>query len=270
MNSPKNVIELKNVSLSFISKKNRLDVLKDLSFEVKENEFITIIGPSGSGKTTILKLLGGLYTKITKNVYIRGDIRIRGVSSEEARKKREFGFAFQNPVLLPWRKVIDNVTLPLEIIGNQGSNSYWNPNELLDLVGLSDFKHVYPRELSGGMQQRVAIARALVFKPSILLMDEPFGAVDEVTREELNLELLRIWKSTNATIIFVTHSLTEAAFLGNRVIVLSARPAKVAKVIQVDLPTKRNVEMKESDVFISTVGNLRESLENQDISQRID
>ncbi len=258
-----NAIKVNNINFSFTSENQRLQVLKDLSFEVKEKEFITIIGPSGCGKTTVLKVLGSLYSSSTKNVHIDGDITVRGVTAEEARRKREFGFAFQKPVLLPWRKVIDNVTLPLDVIGNQNKTTNWNPHELLDLVGLLDFKDAYPRELSGGMQQRVAIARALVFKPSIILMDEPFGALDEVTREDLNLELLRIWKSTNATIIFVTHSLTEAAFLANRVIVLSARPSKVAVILSVSLPEDRKIKMKESKEFLETVRSLREGLENR-------
>lgn len=263
MNSLGSIIKFDNLSFSFISRKHRIDVLKELSFDVKEKGFITIVGPSGCGKTTILKLIGGLYTGNTKGVSINGEIKIRGLSTEEARKKRDFGFAFQNSVLLPWRKVKDNVCLPLDIIGSHKHNSFWDPDELLELVGLSEFKNVYPRELSGGMQQRVAIARALIFKPSILLMDEPFGALDEVTREDLNLELLKVWQNTGATIIFVTHSLTEATFLGTQVLVLSKRPARLVKLIPVNLPRERTIHLKEDHDFINTVRTLRDNLERQ-------
>ena len=178
---------------------NSLHALKDISLEVKEGEFISVVGPSGCGKTTLLKILGGLIAPS------RGSLSVKGNSIDVAVKRRDFGFVFQNPVLLPWRNVLQNVELPLEVIGD--GTPFAESEKLLELVGLEKFGDYYPSTLSGGMKQRVAIARALVYNPDILLMDEPFGALDELIRERLNLELLKIWQETKKTIIFVTHSI---------------------------------------------------------------
>jgi NitT/TauT family transport system ATP-binding protein len=241
-----NAIELSRVCKTYNTKMKPIEALKEISFSVRENEFIGIIGSSGCGKTTLLKIIGGLL----KPTY--GEVLIRGKAVEEARKDRDFGFLFQNPILLPWRTVLGNVCLPLEIIGfNSSSKEKINNHimKLLELVGLVDFKDNYPHELSGGMQQKVAIARALSFNPSILLMDEPFGALDEITRDQMNLELLRIWENAKNTILFVTHSIREAILLSDKIVVLSKRPAEIVDVLQVDIPRPRNTELRYTDEF---------------------
>lgn len=247
----KEIVNAKDVSKHY----EKLHVLNKINFDVKEGEFLSIIGPSGCGKTTLLKIIGGLIKPTT------GDLMVRGGPVKIALERREFGFVFQNPILLPWRNTIKNVELPLEIIGHENSKKL--PKKLLQIVGLEGFENSYPKELSGGMQQRVAIARALTFEPSILLMDEPFGALDEITRNKMNLELLRIWKeekTTISTVIFVTHSIPEAVFLSDRVIVLSKRPAKIDKIIDIDLPRPRKSEMKHSKKYIELVECLRKIL----------
>lgn len=234
---------------------DKLHVLDKISFDVQEGEFVSIIGPSGCGKTTLLKILGGLIQPT------RGEIKVRNDSIKIALEKREFSFVFQNPVLLPWRTVFQNTHLPLEILDNKNSQEI--PKVLLKLVGLEGFENFYPKELSGGMQQRVAIARALTIEPSILLMDEPFGALDEITRNNMNLELLRIWKeekTTISSIIFVTHSVPEAVFLSDKVIVLSKRPAKIEKIAKINLPRPRKTEMKYSKRYIKLIECLRKIL----------
>lgn len=231
---------------------NSLRTLEDISLEVKEGEFISIVGPSGSGKTTLLKILGGLLNPS------HGSLSVKGNSIDVAIKRRDFGFVFQNPVLLPWRTVLQNVELPLEIIGDK--TPFTESEKLLELVGLEKFADYYPSALSGGMQQRVAIARALVFNPDILLMDEPFGALDELIRERLNLELLKIWQETRKTIIFVTHSISEAVFLSNRVMMLSERPAKIIGVRDIDLPFPRTSEMRQSKEYFTHITWLRNKL----------
>ena len=233
----------------------KLHVLDRITFDVKDREFVSIIGPSGCGKTTLLKIIGNL-TQPTK-----GEIKIRRNSTKVTPERREFGFVFQNPILLPWRNVIKNVELPLEILGHKSSQKL--PKKILKVVGLKGFENSYPKELSGGMQQRVAIARALTFEPSILLMDEPFGALDEITRNHMNLELLRIWKEEKtmiSTVIFVTHSVPEAVFLSDRVIALSQRPARIEQIIDIDLPRPRNTKMKHSKKYIELIECLRKIL----------
>ncbi|MFH1966407.1 MAG: ABC transporter ATP-binding protein [Patescibacteria group bacterium] len=241
-------IDVQNIKHSFSS----LNVLNDISLEIKEREFVSIIGPSGCGKTTLLKILGGLLPPS------RGNITIKDNSLDVAIKRRDFGFVFQNPVLLPWRTVLQNIELPLEIIGDQTPLA--ESEKLLELLGLKDFGKYYPKALSGGMKQRVAIARALVFNPDILLMDEPFGALDELTRERLNLELLKIWEQTHKTIVFVTHSISEAVFLSNRVIVLSERPAKIDEIKEIDLPFPRTIAVKQSKEYFQYITWLRNKL----------
>lgn len=231
---------------------NSLHVLDDINLEVKEGEFVSVVGPSGCGKTTLLKILGGLLSPT------RGKLSVKGNSIDVAVKRRDFGFVFQNPVLLPWRNVLQNIELPLEVIGDR--TPFAESKKLIELVGLEDFGSYYPNALSGGMKQRVAIARALVFNPDILLMDEPFGALDELIRERLNLEFLRIWQETRKTIVFVTHSISEAVFLSSRVIMLSARPAKVIGVREIDLPFPRTSETRQSKEYFQHVIWLRKQL----------
>jgi NitT/TauT family transport system ATP-binding protein len=242
------IIDAKNVSHFY----NSLHVLDNVGLQANEGEFVSVVGPSGCGKTTLLKILGGLLQPSG------GSISVKDSSIDVAVKRRDFGFVFQNPVLLPWRTVLQNIQLPLEIIGDK--TPFAESEKLLELVGLEDFSDYYPAALSGGMKQRVAIARALVFNPDILLMDEPFGALDELTRERLNLELLRIWQETKKTIIFVTHSISEAVFLSNRVVVLSERPAKIGGVRKIELPFPRTSGIKLSKEYSQHITWLRNQL----------
>ena len=213
------LIDCAGLTKSYAGPRGRgLDVLRNLTFTIEAGEIISIIGPSGCGKSTLLKIIAGLIPKTA------GTIRIGGRTPEEARRSRQFGFVFQEPVLLPWRDAGANVRLPLDVLYRDRSTASAATARLLDIVGLRDFGHHLPRQLSGGMQQRVAIARALYFEPTILLMDEPFGALDALTRDAMNVELLRIWKEMQKTILFITHSLTEAVFLSHRVFVMSAPP----------------------------------------------
>lgn len=244
------------VSLNKIGKHfDDLQVLQDITFDVEEGEFVSIIGPSGCGKTTLLKIIGGLTD------FSNGTLTIKNNTVKIAQRQREFGFVFQEPVLLPWRDVMGNTMLPLEILGRHDNTEA--SNNLLKLVGLDKFKNFYPNELSGGMQQRVAIARALSFEPSILLMDEPFGSLDEITRDRLNSELLRIWKeesSAISSIIFITHSIPESVFMSDKIVVLSTRPGKVQRVIDIDLPRPRTTDLKYSEEYLELVKCIREIL----------
>jgi len=213
--------------------------LSDINFKVKRGEFISIVGPSGCGKTTLLNILAGLISKT------EGSAKISG--SEVTKPLSEIGMVFQAPTLLPWRTILENVMVPIEVQKKDKNEGLKKANELLELAGLKGFEDKYPNELSGGMQQRAGICRALVHEPSVLLMDEPFGALDAMTREYMNLELLRIWKESNQTIALVTHSITEAVFLSDRVIVMSPRPGRIAEIIEIDLPRPRTLEMMSSD-----------------------
>ena len=216
--------------------------LGPVSINIRKREFLTVVGPSGCGKSTLLKLLAGLIERS------EGSIRMNG--KEIQGPQLDIGVVFQSPVLLPWRTAIENVTLPAEIhntLDRKASND--RGLALLSMVGLSDFHGKYPNELSGGMQQRVAIARALMHEPSTLLMDEPFGALDAMTRENMNVEIRRLWADAGKTIIFVTHSIPEAVFLGTRVLVLSSRPGQVAEIVDVDLDKRRTMDIVTSDVF---------------------
>ena len=233
---------------------NRVHALKDIDLVIQPNEFISLIGPSGCGKSTLLRIIGDL-TAITS-----GQVTINGKSAHQARLDRNYGMVFQAATLYDWRTVTKNVQLPLELMKYPREKKETRTREMLALVELSDFAKHFPWQLSGGMQQRVAIARALAFEPSILLMDEPFGALDEMTRERLNLELLSIWEKTHITVIFVTHSITEAVFLSTRVIVMSARPGRITHDIKIDLPQPRNTDTREHVRFFELETELREAL----------
>lgn len=246
------MIDVKEVSLVYGGGNSRVEALRDLTFSVAEGEFISLIGPSGCGKTTLLKVVANLLRPTS------GTVSVNGFTAEEARRKRMFSLVFQKPVLLPWRNIIQNVALPLEITGRDGAR---DPAELLEIVGLSGFEEKYPKELSGGMQQRVSIARALTFNPRILLMDEPFGALDEFTRNELNQELLKTWKRIGVTVLFVTHSIAEAVYLGDRVVVLSQRPSTVEHVLEVPFARPRHPDIREQPDFQEIVKCLRQELE---------
>jgi len=215
--------------------------LGGISLDIGDREFVTIVGQSGCGKTTFLKILAGLLSRSGGQVTLRG----RPVDGPS----RDIGIVFQDPVLLPWRTVFDNVMLPVQVLGLDWAVSRRRAMHLLDLVGLQGFEDKYPHELSGGMRQRVALARALVHDPSLLLMDEPFGALDAMTREFMNLELLRIWGEAGKTVVFITHSIPEAVFLADRVVVMSARPGRIVETVSVDLLRPRDLDMMASDEF---------------------
>jgi NitT/TauT family transport system ATP-binding protein len=230
--------------------------LRDVSLQIAPGEFIALIGPSGCGKSTLMRLIGDLAQPSA------GSITVGGRSPQRARLEREYGIVFQSPVLYDWRTVRRNVELPLELMGRPAPARRERSDAMLRLVGLGDFGDAFPWQLSGGMQQRVAIARALSFAPAILLMDEPFGALDEITRERMQAELLRIWgdADTSTTVIFVTHSIPEAVFLADRVVVMSPRPGRIERVVPVDLPRPRDVTTRESPRFFELVTAVRESL----------
>jgi len=247
--TPASAVQVRNLSKSY----GKLQVLDQISLEVSKGEFVSIVGASGGGKTTLLKIIGGLVKPTS------GEVLLDGLPPTERRREGYLGFVFQNPVLLPWRTLEENVRLPLEILHQNGFPQE-QINELLDTLGLSGFETSYPRQLSGGMQQRAALARVLLYKPSLLLMDEPFGAVDEITRTRLNFELLKVWEKFHTTILFVTHSLDEAILLSDRVVVLTSRPAKIYRILTVDLPRPRSMETMNSAQFHDLVRWTRERL----------
>jgi NitT/TauT family transport system ATP-binding protein len=225
-----------------------------VDLEVAEGEFVSVIGPSGCGKSTLLRIVGDLVQPTS------GEVTVNGKSPRRARLDRDYGMVFQAPVLFDWRTVQANVELPLELLGYDRSRRAARALEMLELVDLTDFARHRPYQLSGGMQQRVAIARALAFEPSILLMDEPFGALDEMTRERMNAEVLRIWERTGTTMVFVTHSIPEAVFLSTRIVVMSPRPGSVTRIVEVDLPRPRDEATRESRRYFELVTAVREAL----------
>jgi NitT/TauT family transport system ATP-binding protein len=240
-----------HVSMTFRAQGKLTTALSEVSLSVEPGEFISLLGPSGCGKSTLLRLIGDLLRPSA------GSLTVKGKSPARARSDRDYGIVFQAPVLYDWRTVVKNVQLPLEIFGVPRPERASRTAELIKLMGLQDFAGSYPWQLSGGMQQRVAIARALSFRPSILLMDEPFGALDEMTRERLNMELLTIWRQTGTTIIFVTHSIAEAIFLSTRVVVMTPRPGKIERIITVDLPQPRDATTRETPRFFEYVTEVR-------------
>ena len=232
--------------------------IENLTLEIEQGSFYTILGPSGCGKSTLLRLISDLVPCAS------GELSILGKSTEEARLAREFAFVFQDAALLPWRTALQNVELPLEMGRKRGVKipiSDKSPTELLEMVGLKGRENALPHELSGGMRQRVAIARALVCKPKLLLMDEPFGALDEMTRDRLNLQLLNIWEETGVTILFVTHSIPEAVFLGQKVLMLQSHPGRLREVIDINLPYPREIKLRDTQEFTKYAAYLRELLE---------
>jgi NitT/TauT family transport system ATP-binding protein len=249
------VVRLANVGKTFSRGDQVLTTaLEGIDLEIARGEFVSLIGPSGCGKSTLLRIVGDLIDPSS------GEVTVNGKPARQARLDRDYGMVFQAPVLFDWRTVEDNVKLPLEILGKDAAFRTRRAREMLELVELGDFLKHHPYQLSGGMQQRVAIARALAFEPSILLMDEPFGALDEMTRERMNSEVLRIWEQTGTTIIFVTHSIPEAVFLSSRVVVMSARPGRITKVVDVDLPRPRNDDTREERRYFELVTAVREAL----------
>lgn len=226
--------------------------LDHVSLDIQQNEFVSIVGPSGCGKTTLLRIVAGLVSQSSGTVKMRG----RAVSGPSP----DVGIVFQGPVLLPWKTVLQNVMVPVDVLQLDAEQYRQRAVELLELVGLGGFENTYPKELSGGMQQRVSIARALVHKPSLLLMDEPFGALDALTRESMNLELQRIVHEAETTVIFITHSIQEALFLGDRIVVMTKRPATIAEILDVDFERPRQLDMMSSQPFGERVNRIRELL----------
>ncbi|MGJ8584856.1 MAG: ABC transporter ATP-binding protein [Marinosulfonomonas sp.] len=245
---------LKNAFVKF----GPFTAIQDLTLEIEQGAFYSILGPSGCGKSTLLRLISDLVPCAS------GELTVLGKTTEEARLAREFAFVFQDAALLPWRTALQNVQLPLEMGRKRGVKipvSDKSPMELLDLVGLKGRENALPHELSGGMRQRVAIARALVCKPKLLLMDEPFGALDEMTRDHLNLQLLKIWEETGVTILFVTHSIPEAVFLGQKVLMLQSHPGRLREVVDIDLPHPREIKLRDTVEFNKYASYLRQLLE---------
>jgi NitT/TauT family transport system ATP-binding protein len=235
-------IHLARVRKAYRKGREEFLAVSDVSFDVVSGELVSLVGPSGCGKTTVLKILAGLHG------HDGGEVRI-GSASHPFDPARDVGMVFQQPLLLKWRRILDNVLLPAEILGLDMRAARERGRALLELVGLAGAAEKYPYELSGGMQQRAAIARALVHDPTLILMDEPFGALDALTREKMNLELLRIWQESGKTIVFITHGISEAVFLGTRVVVLTAGPARMADNFTVDLPTPRTLDIKTHEDF---------------------
>jgi NitT/TauT family transport system ATP-binding protein len=250
-------IKIENLSMIYQDKKGGTPVtaLKNVNLDIKEGEFISLLGPSGCGKTTLLRIIADLLQPTD------GSITVRGQSPREVRLQRKYGIVFQNPVLYDWRTVRRNVCMPMELMGMKKSDRTAQVTKMLDLVGLTSFGKKYPYELSGGMQQRVGIARALAINPEILLMDEPFSALDEFTREKLHVDLLDIWKKTKKTVVFVTHNISEAVFLSDRVVVLSPHPGRVSGVIDIELSRPRNMESKQSQRFYDYITKIRNTFE---------
>ena len=246
------VVSLRGVSKAFA--KGGVTALEGIDLEVERGDFVSLIGPSGCGKSTLLRVIGDIVAPST------GDVAVNGKHARRARLDRDYGIVFQAPVLYDWRTVAKNIALPLEMLGWDRAKRRARVEDMIELVELSGFEGHYPWQLSGGMQQRVSIARALSFSPALLLMDEPFGALDEMTRERLNMELLRIWTETSSTVIFVTHSISEAVFLSTRVAVMSARPGRIAAVVPIDLPQPRTFATREAPRFFELVTQVRELL----------
>jgi len=253
--SPAAVVRIVGVDKQFVTDRRAVTTaLSGIDLEIGRGEFVSLIGPSGCGKSTLLRLIGDLTAPTS------GSIEVNGKPAHDARLGREYGMVFQAPVLFDWRSVEENVRLPLELLGMSRSEREARAHEMLALVELGDFASHHPYQLSGGMQQRVAIARALALQPAILLMDEPFGALDEMTRERMNSEVLRIWQQTGTTIVFVTHSIPEAVFLSTRVVVMSARPGRITRLVDVPLPHPRNEETREDPRYFRVVTEVREAL----------
>ncbi|MFT8889505.1 MAG: ABC transporter ATP-binding protein [Ethanoligenens sp.] len=249
-------IQIYDVGMTYTGKNGEpISALQNINMEIQEGEFISLLGPSGCGKTTLLRLLADLLQPTS------GSISILGQSPREIRLQRKFGIVFQNPVLYDWRTVRRNICMPMEIMQIPRKERTARIDEVLELVGLQDFGYKYPFELSGGMQQRVGIARALALKPEILLMDEPFSALDEFTREKLNEDLLNIWSKNKKTIIFVTHNIAEAVFLSDRVVVLSPHPGRLSAIVDIDLPRPRVGTLREEPVFYEYVAKIRKCFE---------
>ena len=248
------IISAKDLSLTFQTNDGPVHALKDVSLDIKKGDFVSFIGPSGCGKTTFLRVMADLAQPTA------GSIKMNGVSPEEARRSRAYGYVFQAAGLYPWRTIGGNIRLPLEIMGYDKADQAERVKRVLELVELGGFEKKFPWQLSGGMQQRASIARALAFDADILLMDEPFGALDEIVRDHLNEQLLQLWDRTQKTIAFVTHSIPEAVYLSTKIVVMSPRPGRISDVIESTLPRERPLEIRDSPEFIEIAHRVREGL----------
>ncbi len=248
------VIDIRGLSLTFDTNDGPVFALTDVFLQIQKGEFISFIGPSGCGKTTLLRVVADLERATG------GTVTVNGLTPEQARLKRQYGYVFQAPALYPWRTVEKNVMLPLEVFGYAKAERQERAARNLALVNLGGFEKKYPWQLSGGMQQRASIARALSFDPQLLLMDEPFGALDEIVRDKLNEQLLKLWRDTAKTILFVTHSIPEAVFLSTRIVVMSPRPGRITDIIDCDLGPKRTLDIRETPEFLKIAHRVREGL----------
>jgi NitT/TauT family transport system ATP-binding protein len=247
-------VDVRNVSLTFQTSDGAVDALSNVSLQVAEGEFVSFIGPSGCGKTTMLRLIADLQQPTS------GTLLVNGVSAGQARLERRYGYVFQAPALFPWRTIEKNLKLPLEIMGFSDSEQKQRAARYLALVNLTGFERKFPWQLSGGMQQRVSIARALSFDPALLLMDEPFGALDEIVRDHLNEQLLQLWDKTGKTVLFVTHSIPEAVFLSSKIVVMSPRPGRIIDVIDCNFARDRTLEIRETPEFLKIAQRVRVGL----------
>ena len=248
------VVEAQDLSLTFETADGPVYALSQVNLQIGQGDFVSFIGPSGCGKTTLLRVIADLEQPT------EGTITVEGVSPHEARLRRIYGYVFQAPALYPWRSIERNVTLPLEIMGVPKAERQERAKRYLELVNLGGFEKKFPWQLSGGMQQRASIARALCFDPDLLLMDEPFGALDEIVRDHLNEQLLQLWDKTAKTVVFVTHSIPEAVFLSNRIVVMSPRPGRIIDVIETDFPRDRSLDIRETPEFLEVAHRVREGL----------
>jgi NitT/TauT family transport system ATP-binding protein len=246
------VVEIQKLTKRF--ERGNVIALQDIDLAIEPGEFVSLIGPSGCGKSTLLRIIGDLIEPTS------GTVTVNGKPAPRARADHDYGMVFQDSVLFEWRTVAKNVALPLELLGWDRGRRKARIEEMLELVELHGFGDHYPWQLSGGMQMRVAIARALSFEPSLLLMDEPFGALDEMTRERLNMELLRIWEASKSTVVFVTHSIAEAVFLSTRAAVMSPRPGRIADIVEIDLPYPRGAQTREEPRYFELITQVREAL----------
>jgi NitT/TauT family transport system ATP-binding protein len=248
------VVDAQNISLTFETADGKVEALSKVGLQVAEGEFVSFIGPSGCGKTTMLRVIADLQQPTS------GTLLVNGMSAEEARLARSYGYVFQAPALFPWRTIEKNLKLPLEIMGFSEAEQQKRVEHYLSLVNLNGFERKFPWQLSGGMQQRVSIARALSFDPALLLMDEPFGALDEIVRDHLNEQLLQLWRTMGKTVLFVTHSIPEAVFLSSRIVVMSPRPGRIIDVIDCDFPPDRSLEIRETPEFLKIAQRVRTGL----------
>jgi NitT/TauT family transport system ATP-binding protein len=247
-------VDVRNVSLTFETADGKVDALSNVSLQIADGEFVSFIGPSGCGKTTMLRVIADLQQPTA------GTLLVNGMSAEQARLERRYGYVFQAPALFPWRTIEKNLKLPLEIMGFSDSEQKLRAERYLALVNLTGFERKFPWQLSGGMQQRVSIARALSFDPALLLMDEPFGALDEIVRDHLNEQLLQLWDKTGKSVVFVTHSIPEAVFLSSKIVVMSPRPGRIIDIIDCNFPRDRTLEIRETPEFLKIAQRVRVGL----------